>query len=96
MATSIPKRTGGFKGEVKEINGQVAPQALTKAFRPAGEPLRGAVITGLDRISADTFNLTYSLNGVDGHVKYTASLSQVSMEFTDTTGSTHTEVYARK
>ena len=81
---------------MKEVEGQVDPQSLTKAFRPAGEPLRGAVITGLTRISTDTFDLTYSLNGAEGHVKYTAGLSQVSMEFTDPAGNVRSEVYARK
>ena len=93
---TYPYINGGFKGVVTEVEGQVDPQALTKAFRPAGEPLRGAVITGLDRISADTFNLTYTLNGAEGHVKYTANLNQVSMEFTDTSGATRSELYARK
>jgi hypothetical protein len=93
---TYPYINGGFKGVVTEVEGQVDPQSLTKAFRPAGEPLRGAVITGLNRISTDTFDLTYSLNGAEGHVKYTASLSQVSMQFTDPTGATRSEVYARK
>jgi hypothetical protein len=93
---TYPYINGGFKGVVTEIEGQVDPQSLTKAFRPAGEPLRGAVITGLNRISTDTFDLSYSLNGTEGHVKYTASLSQVSMQFTDPTGATRSEVYARK
>ena len=93
---TYPYINGGFKGVMKEVEGQVDPQALTKAFRPAGEPLRGAVITGLTRISADTFDLTYSLNGAEGHVKYTAGLSQVSMEFTDPAGNVRSEVYSRK
>jgi len=93
---TYPYINGGFKGVVTEIEGQVDPQSLTKAFRPAGEPLRGAVITGFNRVSTDTFDLTYSLNGSEGHVKYTASLSQVSMQFIDPTGTTHSEVYARK
>lgn len=93
---TYPYINGGFKGVVTEIQGQVDPQAATKAFRPAGEPLRGAVITGLERISTDSFNLTYSLNGSEGYVKYTATLSQVSMEFTDSSGQIRSEVYARK
>jgi len=93
---TYPYINGGFKGVVTEIDGQVDPQSVTKAFRPAGEPLRGAVITGLTRISTDTFDLTYTLNGAEGHVKYTASLAQVSMQFTDPTGATRSEVYARR
>jgi hypothetical protein len=93
---TYPYINGGFKGIVSEIEGQVDPQAATKAFRPSGEPLRGAEITGFDRISTDTFNLTYSLNGAEGRVKYKATLNQVSMEFTDTNGQIHSEVYTRK
>ena len=93
---TYPYINGGFKGVVTEIEGQVDPQALTKAFRPAGAPLRGAVITGLERIGDSTFDLKYSLNGSDYHVKYTASLNEVSMQFIDSTGATRTEVYQRK
>jgi len=93
---NYPYINGGFKGVVTEIEGQVDPQALTKAFRPAGEPLRGATITGLERVGDSTFDLKYTLNGSDYHVKYTASLSEVSMQFVDSTGSIRTEVYQRK
>jgi hypothetical protein len=93
---NYPYINGGFKGVVTEIEGQVDPQALTKAFRPAGEPLRGAVITGLERVGDSTFDLKYTLNGSDFHVKYTASLSEVSMEFIDTSGSVRREVYQRR
>ena len=93
---TYPYINGGFKGVVTEIGGQVDPQSLTKAFRPAGEPLRGAVITGLERVGDSSFDLKYSLNGSDYHVKYTASLKEVTMQFIDSTGSTRTEVYQRK
>lgn len=93
---SYPYINGGFKGVVTEIDGQVDPQSLTKAFRPAGEPLRGAVITGLERVGDSSFDLKYTLNGSDYHVIYTASLKEVTMQFIDSTGSTRTEVYQRK
>ena len=93
---TYPYINGGFKGVVTEIEGQVDPQSLTKAFRPAGQPLRGAVITGLERVGDSTFDLKYSLNGSDYHVKYTASLKEVNMQFMDPTGATRTEVYQRK
>ena len=93
---TYPYINGGFKGTVKEIDGQVDPQAATKAFRPAGEPLRGAVITQLDRVSPDSFDLTYSLGGALGHVKYSATLSEVSMEFIDPNGNVRSEVYKRR
>jgi hypothetical protein len=93
---SYPYINGGFKGEVIEIGGQVEPQSLTKAFRPAGEPLRGAVITGFERIDDSSFDLKYSLNGSDFHVKYLASLTEVNMQFIDSSGAIRTEVYQRK
>ena len=93
---TYPYINGGFKGQVTEIDGQVDPQSLTKAFRPAGDPLRGAVITGLERTGDSNFDLKYSLNGSDYHVKYTASLSTINMQFIDPTGSIRTEVYQRK
>jgi hypothetical protein len=93
---TYPYINGGFKGVVTEIDGQVDPQSLTKAFRPAGDPLRGAVITGLERSGDSTFDLKYVLYGGEFHVKYTASLKEVQMEFIDSNGSTRTEVYQRK
>ena len=94
--TSYPYIIGGFKGEVKEIDGQVDPQSLTKAFRPAGEPLRGAVITGLARLATNAFDLTYQLNAQDYHVKYSATLSGVEMEFISPNGDSRKESYARR
>ena len=93
---TYPYINGGFKGTVAEIEGQVDPQSLTKAFRPAGEPLRGAVITGFSRSGQSTFDLTYSVNGLENHVKYSATLKEVSMQFIDSTGNTRSEVYSRK
>jgi len=93
---NYPYINGGFKGVVTEIEGQVDPQALTKGFRPAGAPLRGAVITGLERAGDNSFDLKYTLNSSDFHVKYSATLSEVNMQFIDPQGSTRTEVYQRK
>ena len=92
---TYPYINGGFKGVVKEIDGQVDPQSATKAFREAGAPLRGAVITGLERTGDNAFDLTYSLNNSNYHVKYSASLNQVDMQFIDANGSVRTESYRR-
>ena len=43
-----------------------------------------------------TFDLQYSLNGADFHVKYSATLTDVNMQFVDASGATRTEVYKRK
>jgi hypothetical protein len=93
---TYPYINGGFKGVVSEIEGQVDPQAITRAFRPAGEPLRGAVITGLERISDTEFDLKYTFNGGDFHLKYRATLAQVSIDFIDMSGSIRSEVYQRR
>jgi YHYH protein len=93
---TYPYINGGFKGVVSEIDGQVDPQAITRAFRPAGEPLRGAVITGLERISDTEFDLKYTFNGGDFHLKYRATLAQVSIDFIDMSGSIRSEVYQRR
>jgi hypothetical protein len=93
---NYPYINGGFKGVVTEIDGQVDPQAATKGFRPAGAPLRGAAITGFEKLSTDSYLLTYDLNGEKFQIKYTASLTNVTMEFLSPDESTRTEVYARK
>lgn len=93
---TYPYINGGFKGIVTEIDGQVDPQSMTRAFREAGAPLRGAVITGCDRTGADSFDLKYVLDGSEFHVKYTATLSQVDMQFIDSSGATTTQRYIRR
>lgn len=93
---SYPYINGGFKGIVKEVDGQVSPQAATRGFRPAGEPLRGAVITGFDRIGTDSYTLTYALGGANYRVNYTATLTQVSMTFIQPDGTQRSEVYQRR
>lgn len=93
---TYPYINGGFKGEVREVEGQVDPQSTTKAFRPAGAPLRGAVITGLTRIDSNSFDLKYQLNGTESHIKYTATLSNVDIEFIDSSGTTRKESYLRR
>jgi len=93
---TYPYINGGFKGVVREIDGQVDPQALTKAFREAGAPLRGASITNFERFGGDQYRLTYEVNGASGSIEYKATLSEVSMKFTDPTGQTRNEVYTRR
>lgn len=93
---TYPYINGGFRGDVREVEGQVDPQALTKAFREAGAPLKGAVITNFERLGADQYQLTYSLNGNNGYVKYKASATQVTMQFIDSSGQSREEVYQRR
>ena len=92
---SYPYINGGFKGVVVEREGQVDPQSATRPFRPPGEPLRGATITGFNREGSNTYDLTYEIAGEQYHVKYSATLSDVLLEFIDDTGQSRTEVYRR-
>lgn len=92
---TYPYINGGFKGIVSEIQGQVDPQPLTKAFRPAGEPLRGASITDFERTGEDSYYLAYQLNSEKYEIKYQATLTEVRIEFIDSHGATNQQVYRR-
>ena len=92
---TFPYINGGFKGVVAQVDSQVDPQAHTRPFRPAGDPLNGAVITRCIQVGANSFDLTYSLGGADYHVKYTATLSKVDVMFINPDGSSRSESYVR-
>lgn len=92
---TYPYINGGFKGVVTEREGQVDPQALTRPFRPPGEPLRGASITGFERTGGDSYNLTYQLSGAIYHINYRATLTEVNLEFIDSGGQSRVETYRR-
>lgn len=93
---TYPYINGGFKGVVKEVDGQVDPQSVTKGFRPAGLPLRGASIIGFEKLGGDSYILTYSLNNENYQIKYLATLNNMTIEFVNPDGTTRTEVYAKK
>ena len=93
---NFPYINGGFKGEVIEIEGQVDPQPITKAFRPAGEPLRGATITDFARLGNDSYQLSYALNNQSYSLKYQATQSNVQISFISPDGSTRDETYQRR
>ena len=93
---TYPYINGGFKGVVKEIDGQVDPQALTRGFRPAGIPLRGATITNFTKTGQDSYQITYSLNDSAYEINYSATLQKVELQFLNPDGTTRTEVYTRK
>lgn len=93
---TYPYINGGFKGMVQEIDGQVSPQAATKAFRPAGTPLTGATIVSCERIGLNDFDFIYQLNGQQYQIKYNATINEVSMNFISPDGSVRTEKYLRK
>ena len=93
---TYPYINGGFKGVVQEIDGQVDPQAATRAFRPAGAPLKGAKIVSCDQLGSNTFDLKYELNGQTYEIKYSATLTDVDMTFVNPDGTTREEKYQRR
>lgn len=93
---SYPYINGGFKGVVQEIDGQVSPQALTRGFRPAGAPLRGATVISCERTGTNDFDFIYQFNGEKFEIKYSANLQDVNMTFISPDGTTRVESYRRK
>lgn len=91
----FPYINGGFKGVVSEVDGQVSPQAATRAFRPAGQPLKGASISGFARTGNDSYQLTYKINNEDFHIEYQATITDVRISFVAPTGEIREEVYRR-
>ncbi len=90
--TTYPYINGCLVGVV-EVSDQVEPQPLTRAFRPAGEPLRGATITGFDDLGNGAYRLEYTIDEAVGKVDYAVSDTTVSFEFTSPTGDVTTETY---
>lgn len=91
---TYPYINGGMRGVVA-VSDQVEPQPVTKAFRPAGTPLRGAVITEFATVAPGRYRLDYSLGGGRARVDYEVSGGSVRFVFTDVNGATRTEVYSR-
>lgn len=93
---NYPYINGGFKGVVQEIDGQVDPQSLTRAFRPAGAPLKGAKIISCNQLGANSYDLKYELSGQIYEINYSASLSNVDISFINPDGSQRLESYVRR
>ncbi len=92
--TTYPYINGGLVGVV-DVSDQVEPQPTTTAFRPAGDPLAGAVITGFEDLGDGSYRLEYTIGGSTGSVGYTVADATVSFEFTSPTGEVSTETYTR-
>jgi hypothetical protein len=92
--TTYPYINGGLRGVVT-VSDQVEPQPVTAAFRPAGEPLRGATITGFEALGGGSYRLEYTMNGQISSVDYTVSDTSVAFVFTSPTGDVTTETYTR-
>jgi hypothetical protein len=92
---NYPYINGGMRGVVTVQGDQIEPQSATRPFRPAGEPLRGATITGFTSPSANAYRLDYSVGGKAASVAYVVSNASVVFTFADATGATRSETYAR-
>ncbi len=69
-SNKYPYVNGGFHGEVTEAGGQVDPQPRANGVREAGAPLRGAKITGFESTGANSYKLSYEVNGDKRAVLY--------------------------
>lgn len=92
--TTYPYINGGLRGVVR-VSDQVEPQPVTKAFRPAGAPLRGATIVAFDSAGSGSYRLEYRVNGQTARVDYQVDSTSVRFAFTDAVGAVRTETYAR-
>ena len=93
---SYPYINGGFRGKVVEQDGQVTPQAATRPFRPAQDPLPGALITSCQNLGNGHFILTYQLDGATTTLDYVATLTSVALKVTDGAGNTTQQIFARR
>jgi len=69
-STKYPYVNGGFHGEVIEREGQVDPQPRANGVREALQALRGAKITGFESTGANSYKLSYDVNGDKRAVLY--------------------------
>lgn len=92
---TYPYINGGLRGAVSVVDDQIDPQPVTRPFRPALEPLRGAEITAFSSPATGSYRLEYTLDGATGEVAYVVTDASVAFTFTDTAGTVTTETYAR-
>ena len=93
---TYPYINGGLHGVVEVREDQIDPQPVTRAFRPAGTPLRGATITAFETTGAASYRLDYRLDQGTGRVEYAVAADNVTFRFTDPTGAVRSETYARR
>ncbi len=92
--TTYPYINGGLVGVV-QADDQVEPQPVTPAFRPAGDPLPGATITGFEDNGDGSYRLEYTIDDAVGSVDYTVTDTTVRFVFTSPAGDVTTETYTR-
>ncbi|CAN5551794.1 YHYH protein [soil metagenome] len=94
----FPYVNGGLRGEVTVRNDGVEPQPRAAPLRPAGQPLRGAKITGFTHdASTKSSTLNYELRGKTLSWKYALEKdNSVRFVFVDGEGKETTETYKRR
>ncbi len=94
---TYPYLNGGFHGEVVERDGQVDPQPRAEPIRPDGEPLRGATVTGFEKVAANIFTLSYAYRGETRKIHYTIEPDgRYVFDYIDGRGDSRTETYTRR
>lgn len=93
--STYPYINGGLVGNVTVSNDAIDPQPHTTPVRPAGEPLRGAVITDFETVEPGSYRLTFELDGQSSVIAYTVSDTTVTFDYTDAVGRSGTETFTR-
>lgn len=93
---TYPYINGGLRGVVTVSGDQIDPQPTTQPFRDAQQPLNGAVITSFETPANNSYRLGYTVNGAVSEVAYVVSSTSVVFTFTDSSGATRRETYARR
>lgn len=92
---TYPYVNGGLRGEVTVRDGQVDPQPRAEPMREAGQPLRGARVTGFVSPKAGSWSLTYQLGTETRRIHYSLNADgSVRFEFVDGRGQTRTETHS--
>jgi hypothetical protein len=92
-----PYLVGNMVGVVtKDATDQIIPQPTGNPFRPAGNPLNGAAITGCTANGTNNgYNLTYTLSGQNYSINYswTTAAAAFTFNFVSPTAGTTTSNY---
>ncbi len=92
---TYPYLVGGFRGEVREVGGQVDPQPRAQGVRPYTQPLRGARIVDFKGDQKTGYSLKYSQNGRAGFVNYRVQDNgKVTFSFIGADGRNSTETFS--
>lgn len=101
--TNYPYVIGALRGVVKMDDAslapenQIMPQAFTTPLRPPTRPLRGAVITDFKKLAANSFMLSYQVEGKPAYIGYSWDDSNhYTFNYIDPAGTKTTETYVRK